>query len=148
MVFGMTPRRTQLSRQFRQSLSGTEALVWTRLRGRKLGGWRFRRQQPLGEYFVDFVCPALRLVIEIDGPRHWSDQQGAYDDRRDAWLRSMGYEVIRVPVGYIDRGLEGVIDEIHELLIERSQEIGGNKLLPINGEVAAARRAPAGGADH
>jgi very-short-patch-repair endonuclease len=115
--------------------------VWTRLRGRKLGGWKFRRQQPLGEYFVDFFCPALRVVIEIDGPRHWSDQQGAYDDRRDAWLRSMGYEVIRVPVGYIDRDLGAVIDEIHGVLVERSREIGGN------GEVAAARRAPAGGAD-
>jgi very-short-patch-repair endonuclease len=121
--------------------------VWTRLRGRKLGGWKFRRQQPLGEYFVDFFCPALRLVIEIDGSRHWSDQQGAYDERRDAWLRSMGYEVIRIPVGYIDRDLGAVIDEIHDVLVERSQEISGNKLLPINGEVAGACKAAAGGAD-
>ncbi len=43
-------------------MSGTEALLWTRLRGRRMGGWKFRRQQPIGEFFVDFYCPALRLV--------------------------------------------------------------------------------------
>jgi very-short-patch-repair endonuclease len=48
-------------------MSQTEWRVWDRLRTRQVGGWKFRRQHPIGLYFVDFYCPALRLVVEING---------------------------------------------------------------------------------
>jgi len=50
----------------------------------------FRRQQPIGPYFVDFYCHAARLAVEIDGPVHWDEAQSAYDLRRQAWLESEG----------------------------------------------------------
>jgi very-short-patch-repair endonuclease len=92
--------------------------AWARLRGRKVGGWKFRRQQPLGEYFVDFYCPAVRLVIEVDGPRHGDDHQAAYDLRRHAWLEADGCRVVRLPVEYVDQDLDGVIAGIYEELTE------------------------------
>ncbi len=68
-------------------MSGTELRIWIRLRGRKLDGWKFRRQQPIGEYYVDFYCPAAKLVVEIDGPTH-DYTPSAYDMRRQAWLEA------------------------------------------------------------
>ena len=61
-------------------MSGAELRIWVRLRGRRLDGWKFRRQQPIDEYYVDFYCAAAKLVVEIDGPSH-QDERAAYDVR-------------------------------------------------------------------
>jgi very-short-patch-repair endonuclease len=95
--------------------------MWTRLRGSRVGGWKFRRQQPIGEYFVDFYCPAARLVIEVDGPHHDDEHQWAYDMRRHAWLEAEGYRVVRIRVEEIDRDLDGVMGGIYDVLTQ----IGG-----------------------
>ena len=99
-------------------MSGTEARVWVRLRGRQLGGWRFRRQNPIGPYYADFYCPATRLIVEIDGEVHDHDVTAAYDQRRDAWLRAEGYSVLRVPARDVDRDLDEVMHTIFETLEE------------------------------
>jgi len=64
------------------------------LRNKRLGGYKFRRQVPLGPYTVDFYCPQAKLVVELDGTSH--DGQGKQDEKRDAHLGEMGLEVIRV----------------------------------------------------
>ena len=126
-------------------MSGTELRVWIRLRGRKLDGWKFRRQQPIGPYYVDFYCPAAKLVIEIDGPSH-SDEWAAYDIRRQAWLEAEGYKVIRFPVCLIDDEVVDVMDSIRYELEEREKLGFGRRPsrstspsglsghLPMNGE--------------
>ena len=93
-------------------MSGTEALIWTRLQGRRLEGWRFRRQKPIGPYFVDFYCPAARLVVEIDGPVHDHETRWAYDARRKAWLEAEGYRVLTIPASDIGGDLSEVMDTI------------------------------------
>jgi very-short-patch-repair endonuclease len=93
-------------------MSGTELRVWIRLRGRKLDGWKFRRQHPIGPYYVDFYCPAAKLVIEIDGPSH-DDEWSAYDARRQAWLEAEGLKVIRFSVGGIDAEVVDVKDSVY-----------------------------------
>jgi very-short-patch-repair endonuclease len=116
------------------------------LRGRKLDGWKFRRQQPIGEYYVDFYCPAAKLVVEIDGPSH-ADERAAYDDRRQAWLEAEGYKVIRFPVSDIDEEVVDVMDTIRAELEEREKlgfcrrpygvrfsPSGASRHLPMNGE--------------
>jgi very-short-patch-repair endonuclease len=70
-------RRTMLARALRNNMTGTEQQLWSRLRGRKLEGWKFRRQHPIGEYIVDCVCPSARLVVELDGYSHGFDTQAA-----------------------------------------------------------------------
>ncbi|TMF72465.1 MAG: DUF559 domain-containing protein [Chloroflexi bacterium] len=108
----MPARRTRISRRLRTTMSGTEALIWTRLRGGKLDGWRFRRQKPIGPYFVDFYCPAAWLVIEVDGPVHDRETRWAYDARRKAWLEAEGYRVLTIPVSDIGHDLSQVMDRI------------------------------------
>ena len=127
-------------------MSGTELQVWVRLRGRKLDGWKFRRQQPIGEYYVDFYCPAAKLVVEINGPSH-ADERASYDIRRQAWLEAEGYRVIRFPVRDVDEEIVNVIDSILAELDEREKlgftrryvrvpfsPSGASRHLPINGE--------------
>jgi very-short-patch-repair endonuclease len=80
---------------------------------RQVGGWKFRRQHPIGPYFVDFYCPAAKLVVEIDGPTHGEAAQWVYDERRAAWLTSQGYEVLRFWTTEIDESLDSVVDAIY-----------------------------------
>jgi very-short-patch-repair endonuclease len=95
----------------------TEQRLWTHLRGRKLEGWKFRRQHPIGEYIVDFYCPAARLVVELDGYSHGFDKQIAYDAARQRWLEFQGYTVLRFGSEYGEgHFIERVVARIHEAL--------------------------------
>ena len=64
------------------------------MRGRKLGGYKFRRQAPIGPYIADFYAPEARLVVEVDGPIH--DQQEAADNERTRYLEARGIRVVRI----------------------------------------------------
>ncbi len=79
-------------------MSLIEGIVWKELRRNQLGV-RFRRQEPIGPYLVDFVCIPLKLVIELDGPSHDHEARNngrpEYDWRRDAYLRRRGFTVLR-----------------------------------------------------
>ncbi|MGO8690298.1 MAG: DUF559 domain-containing protein [Thermoguttaceae bacterium] len=81
------------ARQLRQNLTDTERFVWSRLRSRRVAGYKFRQQVPLGQYIVDFVCFQPRVVVELDGGQHV--EQANYDQRRTAWLESQGFRVLR-----------------------------------------------------
>jgi len=81
------------ARALRDSPTPSEALLWRALRGRQLGV-AFRRQVLIGRYIVDFVAPAARLVVEVDGSFH--DDRRHADERRDAALVSGGYRVLRL----------------------------------------------------
>ena len=69
------------------------ALMWAFLRDRRLVGFKFRRQHPIGPYYVDFVCLSIGLVIELDGGQH--EEQSAYDEARTCYLECLGYQVVR-----------------------------------------------------
>ena len=73
-------------------------------------GLKFKRQKPLGRYIVDFVCPERKLVIELDGGQH--SEQTAYDAKRDDWLRSQGYTVLRFWNNEVMQEMEGVLERI------------------------------------
>ena len=81
------------ARELRSNSTKAERALWQQLRRRQLSGYRFRRQQPLGRYFVDFYCHEKRLAIELDGGQH--GEQADYDTKRTAWLESEGYRVLR-----------------------------------------------------
>lgn len=76
----------------RRDATDAECRLWSLLRGRQLGNAKFRRQQPIGPFIVDFVCLEHRLIIEADGSQHCDS---ASDMRRDAFLRAKGYRVMR-----------------------------------------------------
>jgi very-short-patch-repair endonuclease len=86
-------RDTQVLRGFarglRREATDAERRLWSLLRNRQLGGFKFRRQVPIGPYIADFICFDRRLIIEADGGQH---ADSAYDEARDAWLRRMATE--------------------------------------------------------
>ena len=84
--------------------------MWSVLRDRRLEGYKFRRQQPLGSYIVDFICLSHRLIVEIDGGQH--AMQVVRDEGRTAWLEDQGFRVIRFWNNQVLEELEGVRESI------------------------------------
>jgi len=81
-------------KSLRQHMTEAENLLWQHLRGHRLNGEKFRRQQAIGPYVVDFVHFGARVVIEADGGQH-NESESPGDERRDAWLKSQGFRVLR-----------------------------------------------------
>ncbi|MGB0129881.1 MAG: endonuclease domain-containing protein [Rhodocyclaceae bacterium] len=102
--------KTSFARKLRAASTDPERLLWSRLRGHRLAGLKFRRQQPFGPYVVDFVCMEKRLVVEADGGQH-AEAEGI-DARRDAWLREQGFLVLRFWNNEVMENLEGVLETI------------------------------------
>ena len=99
-------KSTHRARTLRRRSTRAEWALWLALRDRRLGGLKFTRQQPLGPYYVDFVCREQRLIIEVDGGQH---ADSLSDHRRDAYLTSLGYRVIRVWNNEVLGNLQGVL---------------------------------------
>ena len=81
------------ARRLRRQSTDAERALWSKLRDRRLGGVRFRRQAPIGSYIADFVSHERKLIVELDGGQHAGRR--AYDARRTRWLESRGYTVLR-----------------------------------------------------
>ncbi len=86
-----------------------EKLLWRHLRDRRLGGFKFRDQQPIGPFIGDFVCQHEKLIVEADGSQHADSD---HDARRDAFLKNSGYRVIRFWNNEITANLTGVLETI------------------------------------
>ena len=99
----------------RGSPTASEEFLWTRIRGRRLGVV-IRRQVPLlGRFIADFLAPAQRLVIEVDGACHL--ERGHSDSRRDAALARAGYRVIRVEASLVVSNIESALERIRAALV-------------------------------
>ena len=84
------------------------------LRAKRVGGWKFTRQVPIGPYIADFVARREKLVVELDGRSH--DHTEAYDHKRDAFMLGLGYKVLRYSNGEISTNLDGLAITLdHEL---------------------------------
>ena len=94
----------------RHNLTPAEALLWRALKGRGVGGLKFRRQQGIGPFVLDFYCPEARLCVELDGSAH--DYRYDYDERRTAYLAQQGIRVIRFTNDQVFTCLEGVVAQI------------------------------------
>jgi len=114
----MKKNRTRIAsaRALRRRQTGAERALWTRLRNRRLGGLRFRRQHPIGPYVVDFVCPEKRLIVEVDGGGHNRDDRAARDEMRTIWLEDAGYTVVRFWNNEVLVNLDGVMEGIGQAL--------------------------------
>jgi very-short-patch-repair endonuclease len=105
---------TGVARKLRKYSTDTEQHLWRHLRDRQIEGFKFRRQQPVGRYIVDFVNLERKVVIELDGGQHALDPG---DKIRDEWLRSEGYKVLRFWDNQIFSNLEGVLEAIRDALL-------------------------------
>ena len=95
-------------------MTAAEQFLWQRIRRNQLGGRKFRRQFSIGPYIVDFICLKARLIVELDGSQHM--QQRAHDRRRDAWLHTQGFKVLRFWDNDVFREIDGVLETILEAL--------------------------------
>ncbi|QJB68271.1 endonuclease domain-containing protein [Parasphingorhabdus halotolerans] len=110
---GYSSRTLHHARSLRREMTSQERMLWNRLRNRQLGGFKFRNQQPIGPFVGDFVCQDEKLIIEADGSQHAGS---AYDQKRDARLKSRGYSILRFWNNEIDKNLQGVLEAILEAL--------------------------------
>ncbi len=101
-----------IARKLRQNQTPQEKIMWSILRNYQFQGLKFRRQYPIGNYIVDFVCKEIKLIIEIDGGQHNSTKGIEYDKKRSDFLREKGYKVIRFWNNDIDNNIEGVYKTI------------------------------------
>jgi len=85
--------KTARARQLRQRDNDAEEKLWHELRGRRLNGYKFVRQLPIGPYFADFVCREKNLVVEVDGSQHATSQT---DRARDETMNRNGWSVLRI----------------------------------------------------
>src|SRR5258708_39222428 len=83
----------RFARALRKSPTNAERLLWSHLRRRQLAGFKFRRQHSVGVYICDFACVEALVIVELDGSQHV--EQSNYDARRDSFLRSNGFRVLR-----------------------------------------------------
>lgn len=110
--------RTARARQLRRDSTFVERLLWSRLRNRALDGLKFRRQQRIGPYVVDFACLERALIVELDGGQHALDVER--DRRRTAFLDAEGYTVVRVWNHEVTGNLDGVVAALREVLADRA----------------------------
>ncbi|MFH0342769.1 MAG: endonuclease domain-containing protein, partial [Chromatiales bacterium] len=104
-----------LARALRKNSTEAERCLWSRLRGRRLEGAKFRRQPVLGPYVVDFLCLEPRLVIEVDGGQH--AEQVSNDLQRTESLKGLGYRVIRFWNHEVLGDLDAVLESIRAALV-------------------------------
>jgi very-short-patch-repair endonuclease len=112
------------ARRLRREQTEWEHCLWARLRRRQLNGFKFRRQHPIGPFFVDFFCNEAKLVVEIDGSQHADEL--ADDKSRTEFLRDAGYGVLRFWNHEINSQIDTVLQRIADAL-EQSRAKRGRR---------------------
>jgi very-short-patch-repair endonuclease len=115
------PNKTTQARALRANDTEEEYRLWSDLRARRLNGFKFARQVPLGPFIVDFLCREAHLVVEIDGFHH---ANSAFDQRRTEWLNARGYSVLRFWNQEVTRERRSVLETILAALDGRLDAIG------------------------
>jgi len=111
----------EIAREFRKEPTEGEKILWRVLRGKKLDGIKFRRQQPVGYFVVDFYASVFRLVVEVDGPIH--DQQVEADKARQDILEVLGLTIFRIKTELVEKNLPLALDMIRMRINEIKQNI-------------------------
>ncbi len=101
-------------KHLRNNSTEAEILLWTYLKGKQLAGRKFRRQQSIGNYIVDFYCPEEKLVVELDGDFHFDDDVKKYDEERTDYINNFGIKLIRFENQEVLYNLETVLKSIEQ----------------------------------
>jgi very-short-patch-repair endonuclease len=122
---------TEAARKLRRKQTEEEKRLWFKLRENQAGGFKFRRQEPIGKYIVDFVNLENKVIIEIDGRVHQDTETRKNDRQRTVWFNSEGYKVIRFWNSTIINDLNSVVNKIIEEVRQRTHT---HLTSPIEGE--------------
>ena len=97
-------------------MTDAELHLWFRIRRKQVKNYQFYRQKNIGNFIVDFYCPAGRLVVEVDGGQHYSEGAIEGDRNRDAFLQSLGLKVLRFSDGEVFKDTDAVLEGIYKAL--------------------------------
>ena len=111
--------------EMRYKPTDAESVLWNALSGKKLEGFKFRRQHIIGNYIADFICLKENIIIEVDGAIHQLPENIASDEERTSWLRSEGYQVIRYTNDEVLFNLDNVLNTIYAALMAPPSGAGG-----------------------
>jgi very-short-patch-repair endonuclease len=109
---GANRRSIPVARKLRRLSTSAESKLWAELRNRQLDSFKFVRQEPVGSYVADFACREARLIVEVDGATHSTDEEVQRDSIRTAELLRLGYRVIRIENDDVYNAMEGVLTTI------------------------------------
>ena len=109
----VTDEMRQRSDELRKDMTDVEWKLWARLKSRQLDT-KFLRQRPVGPYICDFISIDAGLIVELDGSQHFNDKNIEYDEERDEYLKSLGFEVLRFTNREVLQNMEGVLEVISE----------------------------------
>jgi len=121
----LSDEQRRFARQLRQQLTDAEIRLWYHLRGRRLHGFRFRRQHPIGPYFADYVCLEVGLIVELDGGQHNTCKGLDHDAIRSDVLAARGFEVLRFWNNDVLQNTHGVLEAISRRLHEMREPSPG-----------------------
>jgi very-short-patch-repair endonuclease len=110
-----TKQALQNSKELRTNQTDPEQFLWFHLRNRNFNNIKFRRQVPVGDYIVDFLCMERKLVIELDGAQHIDNKE--YDERRTLFLEGQGYSVIRINNDILFKEIDNVLEYIYKIYL-------------------------------
>ncbi len=111
----LNPKDTkELRRHLRNNMPQAEVILWSKLKGKQLLGYKIRRQYGVGKYVIDFYCPKLKIGIEVDGPSHYTPEGIEYDKERGGFIRKEGIKLLRITNTEIYGNLDGVIQEFNK----------------------------------
>lgn len=97
-------------------MTDVENLLWWKIRNKQLKGCQFYRQKIIGNYIVDFYCPKAKIVIELDGGQHYTNEGELKDLQRDEYMKTLGLKVLRFSDTDILNNLSGVTEKIFDCL--------------------------------
>jgi very-short-patch-repair endonuclease len=110
-------------KELRNRMTPSEKKLWGYLRGSQFKGLKFRRQHSIGDYIVDFYCPELRLVIEIDGDSHFVAGARKYDERRENFIKSFKISCLRFTNQDVTKNIEGVLLKLEKFIGDHPQPL-------------------------
>jgi len=99
-------------------MTDAERRLWSKIRRKQLKEYQFYRQKNIGDYIVDFYCPAAKLIIEIDGGQHYLEENVLQDEARDKFLSDLGFRILRFANNDVFSNIEGIVTTIYNHLQE------------------------------
>lgn len=112
----MSINLTETAKELRRSMADAERILWQRLKAKQLNGLKFRRQEQIGHFIVDFICFEKGVVVEADGGQHALEKEK--DEERTQWLNSQGFTVLRFWNNDILTNTDGVMEAIRSACME------------------------------
>lgn len=123
----LNPKKTKKQHQYlRNNMTSWEVRLWNDLKGKKMFGFKVRRQYGIKNFIIDFYCPRLRLAIEVDGDVHYFRDKMLKDSKKDELLSEQGIKIVRIKNSDLEEDYESVVLYLEDIFKHRARELNYN----------------------